>query len=106
MSDIFEGDIFKLARAEAGSRMESTITEAVALPSRDQWQRNAAPAEATAAARKDTRTWLEKLIRAKYRKDASLSGAWSIIGGQDALIGSWTVGERVVQVIVTRDRVH
>ena len=106
MSDIFESDIFKITRPEAKSRMESTITEGLALPSREQWQRNAAPAEVTAAAREDTRTWLEKLIRSKYRKESALSGAWSIIDGQDALIGSWTVGERLIQVIVTRDRVH
>ena len=106
MSDILESDIFKSVRTEAKSPMESTIAEGLVLPTLDQWQRSAAPAEATVAAREDTRTWLGKLIRSKYRKEPVLSGAWSIIGGQDALIGSWTVGERLIQVIVTRTRVH
>jgi len=106
MNDIYESDIFKITRPEAKSPTESTITEGLALPSREQWQRNAAPAAAVAAAGADTRTWLEQLIRPKYRKEAALSGAWSIIDGQDALIGSWTVGERMIQVIVTRRRVH
>ena len=101
-----ESDIFKTTRYEAKSRMESTITEGLILPSREQWQRNAAPAEVTAAARKDTRTWLERLIRPEYRRESEFAGAWSIINGQDALIGSWTIGERLIQVIVTRHRVH
>lgn len=106
MNDMDESEIFKVSRPQAKSRMESTITEALALPSREQWQRNAAPAEKTAAAREDTRTWLERLIRSEFRKAPELGGAWSIIDGQDALFGSWTVGERLIQVIVTRPRVH
>src|SRR5262245_21971634 len=106
MISIKESDIFNITRPEAKSRMESTIIEGLVLPSREQWQRNAAPAEVTAAAVKDTRTWLEWLIRPEYRKESALSGAWSIIDGQDALFGSWTVGERLIQVIVTRSRVH
>ena len=68
MNDIYESEIFKITRPEAKSRMESTIIEGLALPSREQWQRNAAPAKVTAAAREDTRTWLEQLIRPEYRK--------------------------------------
>ncbi len=105
-SGIFQSDIFRAARPAPKSRMESTITEGLALPPREQWQRNAAHTAAVAAAGADTRTWLEQLIRSRYRKEAALSGAWSIIDGQDALIGSWTVGERLIQVIVTRRRVH
>jgi hypothetical protein len=101
-----ENDIFKLNRPPAKSRMESTIMEGLMIPSREQWQRNAAPAEVTAAARKDTRTWLERLIRPEYRRDSEFAGAWSIINGQDALLGGWTVGQRSIQVIVTRSRVH
>ena len=106
MININESDIFKTTRHEAKSLMESTIMEGVMIPSREQWQRKAAPAEVTAAARKDTRTWLERLIRSEYRREPELGGAWSIINGQDALIGSWTMGQRVIQVIVTRSRVH
>ena len=76
------------------------------IPSREQWQRNAAPAEVTAAARKDTRTWLEQLFRPEYRRESEFAGAWSIINGQDALLGGWTVGQRSIQVIVMRRRVH
>jgi len=106
MININESDIFKTTRHDAKSRMESTILEGVMIPSREQWRRNAAPAEVTAAARKDTRIWLERLIRSEYRREPELGGAWSIINGQDALIGSWTMGERLIQVIVTRSRVH
>src|SRR5262245_21121986 len=106
MNDIYESDIFKITRPAAKSQMESIILEGVMIPSREQWQRNAAPAKAIAAARKDTRTWLERLIRPEYRRESELDGAWSIINGQDALIGGWTVGERLIQVIVTRRRVH
>jgi hypothetical protein len=106
MNDIYESDIFKATRHVAKSQMESIILEGVMSPSREQWQRNAAPAKATAAARKDTGTWLERLIRSEYRRESELDGAWSIINGQDALIGGWTVGERLIQVIVTRSRVH
>jgi hypothetical protein len=101
-----QSEIFKTTRYETRSRMESTITEGLALPSREQWQRNAAPAAATAAARKDTRRWLEQLIRPEYRREPELTGAWSIINGHDALIGSWTAGQRLIQVIVTRKRIH
>ena len=106
MINISESDIFKITRPEAKSQMEFTIIEGLALPSREQWQRNAVPAEVTAAARADTRTWLKQLIRSEYRKESELGGARSIIDGQDALFGSWTVGERLIQVIVTRSRVH
>ena len=106
MININESDIFKKNRPEPKSQMESTITEGLALPSRQQWQRNAAPAEVTAAARKDTQTWLERLFRSEHRREPEFDGAWSIINGQDALIGSWTMGQRVIQVIVTRSRVH
>jgi hypothetical protein len=106
MNEIYESEIFEKTRIAAKSRMESTIIEGLVLPSREQWQRNAAPAESTAAAREDTRTWLKQLIRSEYRRESEFSGAWSIIDEQDALIGSWTVGERLIQVIVTRRRVH
>jgi hypothetical protein len=106
MININESDIFKTTRLEAKSLMESTIMEGVMIPSREQWQRKAAPAEVTATARKDTRTWLERLIRSEYRREPEPGGAWSIINGQDALIGSWTMGQQVIQVIVTRSRVH
>lgn len=101
-----ENDVFKTNHPEPKSQMESTIMEGVMIPLREQWQRNAAPAEVTVAARKDTRTWLERLIRSEYRRESELVGAWSIINGQDALIGSWTMGQRLIQVIVTRSRVH
>jgi len=106
MNETHGNDIFQITPPKAQSRMESTITEGLTLPSREQWRRNAAPAEVTAAAREDTGRWLEKLIRSQYRKESALGGAWSIIDGQDALIGSWTVGERLIQVIVTHRRVH
>jgi hypothetical protein len=49
--------------------------QGLVLPSREQWQRNAAPAEATAAAREDTRTWLKQLIRSEYRRESAFMGA-------------------------------
>jgi hypothetical protein len=106
MNDMDESEIFKVSRPRAKSPMESTITEGLVLPSREQWQGNAAPAEKTAAAREDTQTWLKRLIRSEFRKEPDLDGAWSIIEGQDALFGSWTAGERLIEVIVTRARVH
>jgi hypothetical protein len=106
MININASDIFKTNRPQPKSQMESTIMEGVMIPSAEQWQRNAAPADVTAAARKDTRTWLERLFRPEYRREPELGGSWSIINGQDALIGSWTIGQRVIQVIVTRRRVH
>lgn len=106
MIDTYDSGIFKVAPPEPKSRMESTIFEGLVLPSRERWQRNAAPPDVTTAAREDTRTWLERLVRPEYRGEPALKGAWSIIDGQDALVGSWTVGERVIQVIVTRSRLH
>ena len=98
-----------LQGTDAETQMGATIGEALVLPGADNISITARHSDSILPVLVDSYEWIQKVVRPKWLVPDFFERLYAVpngVNGQDSIIGAWEVGDRVVQIVVTRERIH
>ncbi len=101
--------LLSLDGPEANTLMGQTIGEALKLPGARDVLRRAKDPQRIGRLLEDTAKWIKTVVKPEWLPpdlDQQLFAVPQALALEDAFIGAWEIDETVVQVAVTKERVH